>query len=238
MKILRFILSIFFITINIVNHHFLLDEKTREEFQYWMKAFPHLRVVGKKIEIPKMRQFQNPTNYYEEIIAIDPPERDSFKLLDQELNEKLSLRRSRQLSAKNQNLEKLLRITSSGRNVKESAAYKNERITLKQNGNGSRIIQQLRESDNEKLASFSATSRPPLLNVKFLFKKPENILDNSSKIKSATSKLPLYELRSLDLSKNEPSSKSATFHAKNINLIQLPPFAIRGRSIQSAAYKH
>lgn len=239
-KVLRRIILSIFPTFNIVNHSFLIDEKTREEFQCWMKAFPHLRVVGKKIEIPATRQFQNPINYYEEIIAIDPPEheRDSFKLLDQELNEKLSLRRSRQLSAKNQNLEKLLRITSSGIsssgrngnfNQKESIIQRNKN-DRKQHSNGSRLIK-------EELASYSATTRPPLLNVKFLFKKPENLLiDESSKVKSATSKLPLYELRSLDPS----TSKSATLHAKNINLIQLPPFnsfefrGIEGRSIQSA----
>lgn len=219
-----------------------------------MRAFPHLRVVGKKIETSTLRQ--NPTTFYEEIIAIDPPESDSFKLLDQELNEKLSLRKSRQLSAKNQlkndNLEKLLRITSSGissgrnknYNQKESTTRKNERvIPLKQNINGSRIFQN-KESDSEKLASYSATTRQPLLNVKFLFKKPEHLLDDSSKVKSATSKLPLYELRSLDDRKYDLSSKSASFHAKNINIIQLPPFnsfRIEGRSIQSAfkpAYKH
>lgn len=219
-----------------------------------MKAFPHLRVVGKKIEVPSMRQ--NHTTYYEEIIAIDPPEGDSFKLLDQELNEKLSIRKSHQLSAKNQlkneNLEKLLRITSSGMSSGRNKSYnnqkeirKNERvITVKQNGNGiygNRIFQ---NKESEKL-SFSASTRQPLLNVKFLFKKPEHLLDDSSKVKSATSKLPLYELRSLDdrHTKFDLSSKSASFHAKNINIIQLqklPPFnsfefrGIEGRSIQSA----
>lgn len=219
-----------------------------------MRAFPHLRVVGKKLETPINRQ--NPTIYYEEIIAIDPPEKDSFKLLDQELNEKLSLRKSRQLSAKNQmkndNLEKLLRITSSGRNKNYNNNQKESTtrvVSLKQNVNGingSRIFQS-KESDSEKLASYSATTRQPLLNVKFLFKKPEHLLDDSSKVKSATSKLPLYELRSFDDRKYDPSSKSASFHAKNINIIQLPPFnsfefrGIEGRSIQSAfkpTYKH
>lgn len=222
-----------------------------------MKAFPHLRIVGKKIETPP-RIAQNPINFYEEIIAIDPPERDSFKLLDQELNEKLSLRKSRQLSAKNQlksdNLEKLLRITSSGItgrnksvNQKEQTARKyvdrTTTVILKQNSNGvygiGTRISQNRECDAEKL-SYSATSRPPLLNVKFLLRKPESTLDESSKVKSA-SKLPLYsDLKSIDLSKSELSSKSASLHAKNINIIQLPPFnsfrGIEGRSIQSAFY--
>ena len=28
------------------------DQKTKEEFKEWMTAFPHLRVIGKKITIP------------------------------------------------------------------------------------------------------------------------------------------------------------------------------------------
>lgn len=230
-----------------------------------MKAFPHLRVVGKKIEVPSKVRQTNPSEFYEEVIAIDPPqshiERDSFKLLDQELNEKLSLRKTRQSSAKNQlkndNLEKLLRITSSGisgRNCSYNQKPQSVRkyvdktstVLIKQNSNGSRLSK-IQERDVEKLSSYSATSRP-LLNVKFLFKKPESaVLDENPKVKSASSKLPLYELRSLDQPHHKNhhellSSKSASLHTKNINLIQLPPFnydldfqgIIQGRSIQSA----
>jgi hypothetical protein len=226
-----------------------------------MKAYPHLRVVGKKIEVPLKRQ-TNPIDFYEEIIAIDPPhvERDSFKLLDQELNEKLSLRKTRQSSAKNQlkndNLEKLLRITSSGisgRNYNHNQKPQSVRkyvdktstVVIKQNSNNGSRLSKIQERDVEKLSSYSATSRP-LLNVKFLFKKPESaVLDENPKVKSASSKLPLYELRSLDQPhKNHHeflSSKSASLHTKNINLVQLPPFnyldfqgIIQGRSIQSA----
>lgn len=250
-------LSIF--SLNVINYFFLyLDEKTREEFQCWMKAFPHLRVVGTKIEVPSKTR-QNPVDFYEEIIAIDPPERDSFKLLDQELNEKLSLRKTRQSSAKSQlkndNLEKLLRITSSGicgrnnnnqkpQNVRKYVD-KTSTVIIKQNSNPSRLSK-IQERDVEKLSSYSATTRP-LLNVKFLFKKPESaVLDENPKVKSASSKLPLYELRSLELEPHKShhellSSKSASLHTKNINIIQLPPFLdydfqgiIQGRSIQSA----
>lgn len=245
--------------LDVINYFLLIDEKTREEFQLWMKAFPHLRVTGKKIEVPlKVRQI-NPVEFYEEIIAIDPPqlECDSFKLLDQELNEKLSLRKS---SAKNQlkndNLEKLLRITSSGisgrnnnHNHKPQSVRKyvdkTSTVIVKQNSNGSRLSK-IQERDLEKL-SYSASSRP-ILNVKFLFKKPESVvvLDQNPKVKSASSKLPLYELRSLDQPHKSHqeilATKSASLHTKNVNLIHLPPFnydldfqgIIQGRSIQSA----
>lgn len=207
-----------------------------------MRAFPHLRVVGKKIEAPSIVK-KSPADYYEEIIAIDPPERDSFKLLDQELNEKLSLRKTRQSSAKNDNLEKLLRITSSGRSYNQNKPQNVRKYVDKtstvfiQPNNGSRLSK-IQERDVEKV-SYSATSRP-LLNVKFLFKKPESaVLDENPKVKSA-SKLPLYELEPPKHHHEFLSSKSASLHSKNINLIQLPPFdydfqgIIQGRSIQSA----
>jgi hypothetical protein len=238
-----------------------LDEKTREEFLSWMRAFPHLRVVGTAIKY-EMPAKPNPVEHYEEIIAIDPPryEGESFKQLDQELNEKLCLRRSRQMSGKNsskgESLEKLLRITSSGlnRNIKAQNARKvvdrTSTVVLKQSSS-TKKLSQIEERDileQEKLSYSASSSRiGPILNVKFLYKKPD-ILDNIKSVKSA-SKLPLYELRSIDHhrmpSQNDFSSKSASMHAKNINLIQLPPFnfeldnfpIIQGRSIQSAVGK-
>ncbi|CAG9809264.1 unnamed protein product [Chironomus riparius] len=255
------------------------DDKTREEFSYWMKAFPHLRVVGKKIENLPQRN-NSSIEYVEEVIAIDPPlplrfEGESFKLLDQELNEKLSIRKQRQLSAKGysinnakaENLEKLLRITSSGitRNQNQTQNFRptisNKKIVdrtstyeIKHNNyvptNYHHInkLSQIKErdfADSEKLSySASSSSRMGnLLNVKFLYKKPE-FLDSIQSVKSATSKLPLYELVSLDKSDNN-MSKSASIHKKNLNIIQLPPFnydldfpIIQGRGIQSAFGKN
>lgn len=84
-----------------------------------MHAFPHLRIVGKQIDLPppNKRSFNV---QFEEIFAIDPPvsmsRNDSFVLLEHELNEKLSIRRSQQNCAyqqKNNDIEKCLRITSS-----------------------------------------------------------------------------------------------------------------------------
>lgn len=242
-------------------HSQCIDEKTKEEFLSWMRAFPHLRVVGKKMELPPRQTIMN--EYVDEMIAIDPPryEGTSFRLLDQELNEKLSLRKSRQLSGKNDNLEKLLRITSSGLNrnpnqrlhsAKKSSVDRVSTYVVKQSSlvptnHSSKRLSQIRERDiveQEKL-SYSASNSTrigPLLNVKFLYKKPEVIDSNVKSIKSASSKLPLYELMSLD--KTDHSSKSASIHSKNPNIIQLPPFnyeldfpIIQGRSIQSAVGK-
>lgn len=253
------------------------DEKTREEFLCWMKAFPHLRVVGKKIENLPSRN-NSSVEFVEEIIAIDPPlmplrnEGESFKLLDQELNEKLSIRKARQLSAKGhtsnpkvENLEKLLRITSSGlsrqpnvkpvvsgrRTIDRTATYeiKNSHANnVPSNYHHIKKLSQIKErdfNDTEKLSySASSSSRMgSLLNVKFLYKKPD-YLDSIQSVKSATSKLPLYELVSLD--KTDNLSKSASIHKKNLNLIQLPPFnfdldfpvMIQGRGIQSAFGKN
>lgn len=238
-----------------------------------MKAFPHIRVVGKRLELPPRK---NPIEYVDEIIAIDPAPRyegESFKLLDQQLNEKLSLRKSRrEPSAKNQmkhdNLEKLLRITSSG--ILRNQPHQHQKInvtgnkksidrtstyTIKQNSivpsisNAKKLSQiQERDTKEEKLsysASNSARIIGPLLNVKFLYKKPD-VFDNVKSIKSASSKLPIYEIMSLEqnLPKGEHSSKSASIYSKNPNLIQLPPFnyeldfpIIQGRSIQSAIGK-
>jgi hypothetical protein len=231
-----------------------------------MNAFPHLRIVGKKIELPLRKGSIG--EFYEEVIAIDPPryESTSFRLLDQELNEKLSLKKSRLLSGrshdlKSENLDKLLRITSSGliRNreqrpinfrkpsVDKTATFilKNKDFVPAANGH-MRKLTQIKERDAIDQHSYSASNSSsrigPLLNVKFLYKKPESVENNVKSVKSATSKLPLYELVSLD--KSDISTKSASIHTKNPNLIQLPPFnydldfpIVQGRSIQSAVSK-
>lgn len=66
----------------------------------------------------------------------------------------------------------------------------------------------------------------PILNVKFLFKKPD-LLDDVKSVKSA-SKLPLYaDSERQKLPSGEISSKSASIHhhsKMNQNTIQLPPF--------------
>ena len=206
---------------------------------------------------------RNPVEHVEEVIAIDPPiqhyHSEPFRLLDHELNEKLYIRKARQASGANQSrtedLEKLLRITSSGltRNQQQQKQLNNKKVVdrtstfiIKQNSVGRKLSKiqehrkfeinpismhhQKRELDNK--LSYSATSSSrigPILNVKFLFKKPD-ILDDVKSVKSA-SKLPLYtDLATFDrqkLPKSELSSKSASIHhhnKMNPNTIQLPPF--------------
>lgn len=199
--------------------------------------------------------------YIEEIIAIDPPIRsfhsEPFRLLDHELNEKLSIRKARQASASNQtrseDLEKLLRITSSGltRNQPQFRPQSTKKVVdrtstfiIKQNSLGKKLSKiqehkkfemspavlryQTRELDNK--LSYSATSSSrinPLANVKFLYKKPD-ILDDVKSVKSA-SKLPLYaEIATYErqkLPKHELSSKSASIHHHSIN--KMNPNAIQ-----------
>ncbi|KAG5672704.1 hypothetical protein PVAND_002813 [Polypedilum vanderplanki] len=246
------------------------DEKTKEELSCWMNAFPHLRIIGTKLELPPKKAVAN--DFFEEVIAIDPPrfESSSFRLLDQELNEKLSLKKSRLLSGKshdlkNEHLDKLLRITSSGlvrnrehnyrpQNVRKLSVDKTSTLLIKNNdfvpSNGSiKKLTQIKERDvidhdkHSYSASNSASRIGPLLNVKFLYKKPDIVETNVKSVKSATSKLPLYELISLD--KSDITAKSASMHTKNPNIIQLPPFnfndldfpIVKGRSIQSAVSK-
>lgn len=219
------------------------------------------RIVGTKLDLPPKNFFRNSTEFSEEIIAIDPPTHqihsEPFRMLDHELNEKLSLRRARQGSASNQSkvedLEKLLRITSSGltRNHPQQARPQSKVIdrtstfVVKQSSLGKKLSKiqehkkfemtpitmhtQKREMDNK--LSYSATSSSrigPVLNVKFLYKKPEMISDDVKSVKSA-SKLPLYAdiLDRQKLPKHELSSKSASIHhhhRMNQNTIQLPPF--------------
>lgn len=199
--------------------------------------------------------------FVEEVFAIDPPQHhihsEPFRLLDHELNEKLSLRKARQGSGSNQSraedLEKLLRITSSGltRNQHQIRPQNNKKVVdrtstfiIKQNSVGKKLTKiqehkkfeispiamdhQRRELDNKLSYSATSSSRMgPILNVKFLYKKPD-ISDDVKSVKSA-SKLPLYAdvIERQKLPKHELSSKSASIHhhhKMNQNTIQLPPF--------------
>lgn len=233
-----------------------------------MQAFPHLRVVGKKIELPVGRQR---VENIEEIIAIDPPLRnlhnESFNLLDHELEHKLSLRKSQHFAtsqSKNSDLEKVLRITSGlTRNPIQKPQPIQQRkmidrtYVIKQNSVGKKLSkiqedkrivdfqlplnnhhQTSRELDKISVYSSASSSRLcPLINVKFLFKKSEDL--NEIKVKSA-SKLPPHFDRQHIFTKQDLSSKSASIHHKNPNIIQLPPFnydldfpIIQGRSISA-----
>lgn len=223
---------------------------------------PFNRIAGTKIEIPPRFLQRNP-DYVEEIIAIDPPlqhyHSEPFRLLDHELNEKLYIRKARQASGASQSraedLEKLLRITSSGltRNRQQLRPQNNKKLVdrtstfiVKQNSVGRKLSKiqehkkfeinpitmhhQKRELDNKLSYSATSSSRMgPILNVKFLFKKPD-ILDEVKSVKSA-SKLPVYSdiatYEHPNLPKSELSSKSASIHHRkkmNPNVIQLPPF--------------
>lgn len=206
-------------------------------------------------------QHRKSVEFVEEIIAIDPPiynyHSEPFRLLDQELNEKLRIRKARQGSASNQSraedLEKLLRITSSGlsRNQQPNRPQNSKKVidrtstfVIKQNSVGKKLSKiqehkmfqihpitlhhQKRELDNK--LSYSATSSSrlnPVLNVKFLSKKLD-LQDDVKSVKSA-SKLPIYSeiIERQKLPKSELSSKSASIHHHNKlnqNNIQLPPF--------------
>lgn len=174
---------------------------------------------------------------------------EPFRLLDHELNEKLSIRKARQPSGTNQSraedLEKLLRITSSGltRNQPQPRPQSKKLIDrtstfiVKQNSVGRKLgkIQEHKKfeispsvvkRDLDGKLSYSATSRMgPILNVKFLYKKPD-ILDDVKSVKSA-SKLPLYTDLATYEQRQKLPSKSASIHhhnKTNLNTIQLPPF--------------
>jgi hypothetical protein len=152
-------------------------------------------------------------------------------------------------------LEKLLRITSSGLTRNQPQVYRppnskkvidrTSTFIIKQNSVGKKLSKiqehkkfeinpitihhQKRELDNKLSYSATSSSRMgPILNVKFLFKKPD-LMDDVKSVKSA-SKLPLYAEIATDrqkLPKHELSSKSASIHhhhKMNPNTIQLPPF--------------
>lgn len=189
-----------------------------------MQAFPHLRVIGKQMDYPPpMKRSSNVQ--FEEIFAIDPPvarsRNDSFVLLEHELNEKLSIRRSQQNCAyqlKNIDIEKYLRITSSGILQSHQQQPKSLSATKKSidtyvinpiNFGGRRKLSKIQEykkfdfhpsSNHQQVQNnceldgltFSSVS-PRILNIKFLLSKPDEIScaikPCSLKIKSATSKL-------------------------------------------------
>lgn len=230
-----------------------------------MDRFPHLRIVGNKINFPVRSLRAEHVSNYEEIIAIDPPSQyyhESFKMLDHELNEKLSLRKARQPSAnqfKVDDLEKLLRITSSSglsRNHQQQNSKKlvdrTSTFIVKQNSVGLNSIKKLsriqehkkfeltpvtiihqRELDNK--LSYSATSHVKSIKSAQLNKMYADISNERQKIP-----------------KNEFSSKSASIHHHkkvNQNNIQLPPFnydldfpsfiQVRGYNNQKSRYtKH
>ena len=261
-----FCFTFFFIAFNLENFLVFIDEKTREEFISWMDRFPHLRIVGNKINFPVRSLRAEHVSNYEEIIAIDPPPHhyhESFKMLDQELNEKLSLRKTREPSAnqfKVDDLEKLLRITSSSglsrnhqqQNSKKLVDRTSTFIVKQQNSVGLNNIKKLsriqehkkfeltpitiiqRELDNK--LSYSATSQP----VKSI--KSAQLNKMYADISNERQKIP----------KNEFSSKSASIHHHkkvNQNNIQLPPFnydldfpsfiQVRGYNNQKSRYmKH
>lgn len=213
------------------------------------------RIVGTAIQIPP-RSLLNNVEYVEEVIAIDPPIQpfysEPFRLLDHELNEKLSIRKARQVSGTNQSraedLEKLLRITSSGLTRNQPARPQSRKIDrtstfiIKQNSVVSKKLSKIQEHkkfemssalqrDIDNKLSYSAISSSrmgPILNVKFLYKKPD-IMDDVKAVKSA-SKLPLYaDIATYDrqkMPKQELSSKSASIHHQKVNpnTIHLPPF--------------
>lgn len=217
------------------------------------------------MELPAKTNQHGSLEFVEEVLAIDPPFQhyhcEPFRMLDHELNEKLSIRKARQASGTNQSraedLEKLLRITSSGitRNQQPIRPPSNKKVVdrtstfmIKQTSVGRRLTKiqehkkyelnpitlhhQKRELENKLSYSATSTSRMgPILNVKFLYKKPD-LLEDVKSVKSA-SKLPLYaDIATYErqkFSKTELSSKSASIHHQinnqmNPNTIQLPPF--------------
>lgn len=186
----------------------------------------------------------------DEVFAIDPPMQhfysEPFRLLDHELNEKLSIRKqARQASGTNQSraedLEKLLRITSSGltRNqqqprppsskkvidrtstfiIKQNSVKKLSKIQEHKKFEVSPATMRLQQRELDNKLSYSATSSSrlnPILSNKFIGKKPLDILDDVKSVKSA-SKLPLYaDISTYDgrqkMPKQELSSKSASIH--------------------------
>lgn len=226
---------------------FLADEKTKEEFLSWMERFPHLRVVGTKINLPlRSHQRVEYISNYEEVIAVDPAPQyrhEPFKMLDQELNEKLSLRKARQPSGSSQlradDLDKLLRITSSSglsRNQQLNRLQNSKKVIdrtstfiVKQNSVGLQNIKKLSKIQEHKKFELSpvAIINHRELDNKFSYSATSPYVKS---VKSA-SKLPLYaDITTYErqkIPKNEFSSKSASIHHHkkvNPNNIQLPPF--------------
>ena len=155
---------------------------------------------------------------FEEIFAIDPPvarsRNDSFMLLENELSEKLSMRRSQQnyfTQLKNNDIENYLRITSSGNLQGNQQKQKSVSDTKKKNDHSTTyVIKPISIVDNRKLSRIQEYERfdlhpstnqilmisaisPRIINKKILHAKPCEIISAqescSLKIKSATSKL-------------------------------------------------
>lgn len=204
-----------------------------------MERFPHLRVVGTKINLPlRGSQRVEYISNYEEVIAVDPAPQyhhEPFKMLDQELNEKLSLRKARQPSGSSQlradDLEKLLRITSSSglsRNYQQpvnrlhstKVVDRTSTFIVKQNSVGFQNIKKLSKIQEHKKfepiihqldnkLSYSATSPHYVKSVK------------------SASKLPFEPFERQKIPKSEFSKSASIHHHKNKlnqNNIQLPPF--------------
>jgi hypothetical protein len=183
---------------------------------------------------------------YEEIFAIDPPVfLEPFKMLDQELNEKLSLRKSRQRSAsqlKVDDLEKLLNITSSSglsRNHQQpqipvkKVVDRTSTYLVKQNSVGLHNIKKLTRIQEHK--KFELTPVTLISNARELDKHSYSATTATSPYVKSIKSAQLNKLYA-DISnerqkipKNEFSSKSASIHhhkkmnPNNPNL-QLPPF--------------
>lgn len=160
------------------------------------------------------------TEYVDEYFAIDPPiekiENDTFSFsLDEELHEKLMLRKSRYNNSnlKNNDVEKYLRITS-GPIIRNQHHFQQQNkkaidrsYTFKPHSNfigNNQKLNQIQENKrydhptelrNSTLKvqgitkiSYSATSRmPPILNIKFL-KETELPQSGKPSVKSATTK--------------------------------------------------
>lgn len=222
-----------------------------------MQNFPHLRVVGKKINLPLRPQTKEDLRNYEEIIIIDPPP-SQFKVLDdkleQELSEKLSLRRSRQPSnqlLKVDDLDKLLRITSSGltRNHQQQIRQtkkvdRTSTFFVKQNSVGLnfRKLSKIQEHKKFELSPLSFNTKSSLVHCeKSNINKVVKSAQNLNKIADfSNEKNDFYRQK---LPKNEFSSKSAQHKNKSIQLQQQlyapavlnfnPFFEIRGGRFKS-----
>lgn len=176
--------------------------------------------------------------------------------MDFELNEKLSIRRARQSAngarhVRDEELEKFLRVTSSGvaRNQQVSRKTVDKTIVMRQQGGGklSRIHENRKlhfgangnVGMDEKfiIHSAAAPARPPQQHhnddVKFVYKKPNRVTFDEVKAVKSASKLPMYaEISRIEpmkmANKSQNASKSASIHHQrraNLNTIRLPPFS-------------
>lgn len=203
-------------------------------FLFRMTAFPHLRVVGKKINLPQIKT-NNPKFDYCEIIAIDPPlieslSTQSFTVLDNEIS-RATYRKTHEV-LKNNDISKYLRITSGtlqrpqNKNTMERHAG-NMSISAKKSLDS-------RNSVERNQTSFQYSDIPKVLNIKFLLKDPDESYHQIKSATLSTSKLPNYDTKSASLKpKTKVSSK---------NLVHLPSLTnnhqVIGRSISAITKKH